>query len=437
MNLRIASIALLASLWACPLFAQVGPHDIALSTRPTTGNSGIQLVNYNTGIARTVTGITANSDGNYTIALDAENIPNIWSAAVASGIGDRLLDFFTLSGDAVTSQANHSTGGGLNFLHRVHMFQGDLYMIFDFNSNLYRWDSGSNSPVSVTSMTSPNDIAVVGNKLYVVANGGFELWEVDVLAAPVSKTKMVFSAPAGSTAPGIIQAVCAVGLQDFATQLALVDSLGKLYFFTPGAAGVNLTVPQQGVTGVVAVANHPNPSKGMVIATSTQVFEEANFTNPAGPAIYTSPTPITDMATDQGNIKFTGQGCIGSNGKAPVMTYPGAPVQGNSTFQVNLQDCPPGVKARMMLGLSNTQHNGIPLPLDLGFMGAPGCTLDLGIILQFDFFTDPFGELHLPLILPVDPINHGLVLYVQFAVFDAGANFSGLTTSNAMTMINR
>ncbi len=444
---RFAAIPLLAAALTSPLFAQVGPFDIALSTAPTTANTGIQLVDYNTGIARTVTGITNDLDGNYTVALDGNNIPNLWSNVIRPSAGFQgTLDFYTLNGDAIAVNTHLNMGLGFGRPVRMHMFQGYLYLtaITGNGGNpvaLYRRFNGTGNTVQVTPFTNPSDIGAVGDNIYVVVNSGTELWQVHIANTPpfVTKTQMVFNAPAGSTNPSGISAICAVGPQDFATQLALVDSLGKLYFFTPGAAGVNLTVPQQGVAGVVAIANHPDPSKGMVIATSTQVFEQANFTNPIGPAIYTSPTTITDMATDQGNIKFTGQGCNGSNGKAPTLTYPGAPVQGNPNFQLDLVDCPASVKARMMLGLSNTSYSFPPvaLPLDLGIIGAPGCSLDVGILLEFNFFTNGLGELHLPLTLPVDPANHGLTLYVQFALFDPAANAVGLTTSNLMTMINR
>ncbi len=451
---KLATIPFLATLLASSLFAQVGPFDIAITTsvfnppNPSpVQHQGVKLVDYNTGIARTVTGITNDLDGNYTVALDGDKIPNLWTnASTFSPGGQGTIDLYTLNGDAVATKSTQLLGLGFGFIRRAHMFQGNLYFTAQTGVGgnpvaLYRRINGTGSSVLVTLLTNPSDIGAVGDKLYVVVNAGTELWEVHLTNTPpfVTKTQVVFNAPAGSNNPSGISAICAVGLQDFATQLALVDATGKLYFYTPGAAGVNLTVPQQGIPGVNSIANHPDPSKGMVIATSTQVFEQANFTNPIGPALYTSPTTINDMATDQGNIKLTGQGCNGSNGKAPTLTYPGAPVQGNPNFQLDLVDCPASVKARMMLGLSNTSYSFPPvaLPLDLGIIGAPGCTLDVGIILEFDFFTNGLGELHLPLTLPVDPANHGLTLYVQFALFDPAANAVGLTTSNLMTMINR
>ncbi len=450
MNNKLATVPFLAALLAAPLFGQVGAHDIALSTNPAAAaNTGIQLVDYNTGIARPVTGIT-NTLGNYCLALDADKIPNLWTAPNYTGpsVFTHVIDFYTLNGDAVATSNQQNTGHAQtppHFIQRLHMFKGNLY--FTYNApgtlldTLYRRINGTGSSVPVATLKDPSDIAALGDKLYVVANSGSELWEIHITNTPpfVTKTQMVFSPPAGSTAPGSLTSICAVGVQDYATQLAMADSVGKTYFFTPSAVGVNLTAPVQGPGGAVAIANHPDPSKGMLYATLTQVFEQANFTNPAGPAIYTSPTTITDMATDQGNIKFTGQGCNGSNGKAPTLTYPGAPVQGNPNFQLDLVDCPASVKARMMLGLSNTSYSFPPvaLPLDLGIIGAPGCTLDVGILLEFDFFTNGLGELHLPLTLPVNPANHGLTLYVQFALFDAAANTVGLTTSNLMTMINR
>ena len=73
----------------------------------------------------------------------------------------------------------------------------------------------------------------------------------------------------------------------------------------------------------------------------------------------------------------------------------------------------------MLLGFSNQQIvNGPPLPLDLTFVGAPGCTLYVSMELAFPLTgVGGVADFHLP-IPPLLALS-GLRYYQQALVYDA------------------
>lgn len=53
-----------------------------------------------------------------------------------------------------------------------------------------------------------------------------------------------------------------------------------------------------------------------------------------------------------------------------------------------MQDGRPSTNGLLTLGVSKTAWNAVPLPLDLGLIGATGCTLDVSLDVQFAIRTD-------------------------------------------------
>jgi len=74
-----------------------------------------------------------------------------------------------------------------------------------------------------------------------------------------------------------------------------------------------------------------------------------------------------------GSFTGFGSGCPGSAGE-PWHAASGAPEIGEQVV-FTLTGARPASPAVLMLGASNAQWNGVPLPLTLGFLGAPVCAL--------------------------------------------------------------
>ncbi len=142
-------------------------------------------------------------------------------------------------------------------------------------------------------------------------------------------------------------------------------------------------------------------------------------------------TPIT-----LGVVSSLGTGCTGSNGRVPNHTIThnnGAcgPQQGTTT-SYNIADGPANGMAVLQFGTRTDFNGGTPLPLDLGLIGAPGCTLyhDLGFDVSFG--TDAGGSGRVTFASPADPATVGFNLYTSVTMLDQGNNALNIVQSNAL-----
>jgi len=71
-----------------------------------------------------------------------------------------------------------------------------------------------------------------------------------------------------------------------------------------------------------------------------------------------------------------------------------------------------------------------PFPLDLGFLGMPGCHLFTGLAFTDIALLDGSGTGSYPVSLSPAAQWLGLLFYTQWACLDPAANAFGLTTSN-------
>lgn len=125
-----------------------------------------------------------------------------------------------------------------------------------------------------------------------------------------------------------------------------------------------------------------------------------------------------------------GSGCPGSAG-VPTLQPQNLPALG-TTFHLDVGNLPAGGGvAWLVLGISNTQWNGLPLPLPLGSLGLQGCTAycsaDTGALL---LHTNGTARWYLP--LPSVPTLSGMQFYNQALSLDPlAANPLGVALSNA------
>ena len=124
---------------------------------------------------------------------------------------------------------------------------------------------------------------------------------------------------------------------------------------------------------------------------------------------------------------FFGAGCAGTLG-IPTVTNTTQPVVGG-TLSTNLANLQFGI-AVMVIGVSNTLSGGlIPLPLDLGVLGAPGCNLRVSLDVT-DTVIGAGTTANWNFAIPNNPALVGFQLFNQAASVDT-TNAFGFVMSDA------
>lgn len=125
---------------------------------------------------------------------------------------------------------------------------------------------------------------------------------------------------------------------------------------------------------------------------------------------------------------YYGTGCQGSVGVPYLDRIPNVLPYSGQRFSLMVKNTPFFTPVMMMLGFSNTTHQGLPLPYSLAPFGFPACSL----LCSPDYVyttTNVFGSSLWDIQLP--PGMGGVTFYNQAVVFDVAAQPSGLTLSNA------
>jgi hypothetical protein len=164
----------------------------------------------------------------------------------------------------------------------------------------------------------------------------------------------------------------------------------------------------------------------VAIAGSTTLRVEVTGASTAGPGTGWwdgFSASVTIRARDVGNIGFNpfGNACA-----AATISGGGMPVAGQM-FTVDLDNAPANMPAILIAGTSNTQYLFLPLPLPLGYLGAPGCDLSVAPMNLIDRMTDGTGHAEVDLYL--NPFLVDPTVYLQWVVFDPTLNAAGLGTT--------
>jgi hypothetical protein len=125
-----------------------------------------------------------------------------------------------------------------------------------------------------------------------------------------------------------------------------------------------------------------------------------------------------------------GAGCPGSNGTPALAPAPGSLPWLGDTFTAALAHGRPSAAVLLFTGFSRTHWQSIPLPLDLGPVGAPQCNLLAPGTILLAGATGVQGTAALGLAVPMDGALVGGRFYQQFAVLDSSANALGFAFSN-------
>ncbi len=134
-----------------------------------------------------------------------------------------------------------------------------------------------------------------------------------------------------------------------------------------------------------------------------------------------------DLSLHQARFESFGQGCAGAM-PAPAFSPVMLPVVGQTYVQqiINL----PLSSAFHVLGFNNQTSALGTLPLNLGFVGAPGCFLRVRPDSSI-FLAGSQNSVTFALPIPNLPTLVGMRFYEQAAALDPTANALGLTTSPA------
>ncbi|HEX5054694.1 MAG TPA: kelch repeat-containing protein [Planctomycetota bacterium] len=137
------------------------------------------------------------------------------------------------------------------------------------------------------------------------------------------------------------------------------------------------------------------------------------------------------LATWAGFTQF-GAGCA-ATGPAPVLFAPGGAPESGTTMTSRVGSLPAGSVPILILGNSDTNWQGAPLPLDLGAIGLPGCDLRVSVELAF-LLVNLGGQADWSFAVPADPMLHGATFFEQALVFDAAWQAEAVSTAAALTV---
>ncbi len=224
-------------------------------------------------------------------------------------------------------------------------------------------------------------------------------------AAPVQLPVWIYDrAPSGAPGNPLASGTMLVDTAAAVYRASIRASLpaGADFFIAFDNAAGNLAPPVSR-TGVVGTHYHSGP----------------NWAGPYGSGAWMYRV-YDDSGVQAATFTTVGSGCAGSLG-VPRIGNVGQPVTG-SIFQVTLANAPATGPVAHVIGTVATA-------LDLGPLGAPGCTAEQLPIVALPRSTTPTGAAAVAYRVPADPALIGAVLRMQWVVVDPPANPLGVVVS--------
>ena len=204
-----------------------------------------------------------------------------------------------------------------------------------------------------------------------------------------------------------------------------------------GTSAVNVTwnLAQKTASGPRATIGTNNvDAHGVVTHAGCTATGGFNYGTGFGATAYMQALQGVQAAFVAGTLGAFGTGCGGASG-TPQLALSGLPDLG-ATVNATITQTDPlqNLFGVLMVGVSDTTWNGAPLPLDLGLVGIPGCSLRVAADLQFSLSTN-FGSATLPLAIPNQAPFLGASFYLQHFALDATAtNGAQIVTTNGARM---
>lgn len=122
---------------------------------------------------------------------------------------------------------------------------------------------------------------------------------------------------------------------------------------------------------------------------------------------------------------WVGNGCTISGGTLPL-TASGSIT--STTMNNTLANGPLSAPAALMIGDTSPTFNGLPLPVNLGFIGSPTCDLNINVLLFLSTATTATGTATFPVPYTMSPSISGSRLRTQWLAIDG----TSIVTSNGL-----
>lgn len=127
--------------------------------------------------------------------------------------------------------------------------------------------------------------------------------------------------------------------------------------------------------------------------------------------------------------------CAGGGSNAvPLFQLSGTPDIGES-LDAELSLAAANVAASLLVGFSNTTLGSVPLPFDMGPIGAAGCRLYTSTDFAIATVTNSSGSALVSIPIPPDGTLVGFGVYMQFFVIDPPANSLGAAVTDAAAVL--
>jgi hypothetical protein len=102
---------------------------------------------------------------------------------------------------------------------------------------------------------------------------------------------------------------------------------------------------------------------------------------------------------------------------------------------VRIAQATPNTSALLLTGVSDRFANGVPLPFDLGLLGAPSCFLRVSNEIAVSVPIDASGVGTFTLPVSGDPALVGITIHQRAFVRGSGANALGLAATDAARLL--
>jgi predicted deacylase len=201
-----------------------------------------------------------------------------------------------------------------------------------------------------------------------------------------------------------------------------------------GKMTVGLTVSFYEVKLATPVAIAAN-STFFIASDTTTIITSTLTSGTAGGGFWRRP-PRSGSWAASGIVKFPSYQVLcqhgGKPGAIPVLSSNDVPKLG-ANFGLRLAQAAPNAPAMLVIGASRTAWGTVPLPLNLGPFGAPGCSLLASLEFLMQTRTDGNGTATLQFSVPNRAALVGTTFFDQFVVADPTINAMGLVVSNGGT----
>lgn len=223
---------------------------------------------------------------------------------------------------------------------------------------------------------------------------------------------------------------------------------------TPTGAGGVLEIPFDqdfvfdGKSDVVVELKIYDNGKGKFVHTarstvskSSNVFRQYIIGKPDDPVANSSSVThhyglVTRFRYQEGGSYEYGTSCIGAGGHIPIGSVSGVPLPGLASYTQYLTKTSPGKICVFFMGVSNTTYLSSPLPLSLGFINAPGCSIQAAPHLQVFIMTSGggVGSGTATIATPIPAIGSlaGFKVYSQWIIFDTRSRNGVLATTTGL-----